>query len=245
MGKCDASRIDVRYIKRLLINFAVTKLRWNMTDFEKLKEICRVACHERGACTAGYEALMHADSIGAILAVWKANWEDIFSSKFADVMVERISEVYRTAKAEMNAAGFWVNEDREQGMVIITNAPQLINLGGTAKGYVFAPSMVSATDNAQVFCRTDGSDIALHGHATGNISGRCTLNAYDFSTARCTACTCHTHGAAQITMHSGIVVSHGHRYIVAYQATKVYANTRRGIETDDSSTLLPLDNDNQ
>ena len=232
----------VSLIKRLLINFAVTKLRWNMTDFEKLKEICRVACHERGACTAGYEALMHADSIGAILAVWRANWEDIYSSKFADVMVERIGEVYRTAKAEMNAAGFWVNEDREQGMVIITNAPRPVTLGGTAKGYIFAKSEVRATDNAQVYCRTDGSLITLNGHARANVSGACVLHVHQFASARCTACTCYAYDAAQVTMHQGTVISNGHRYIVAYNATKVYAPTYRGIETDDSSTILQTDN---
>ena len=211
-----------------------------MTDFEKLKEICRVACHERGACTAGYEALMHADSIGAILAVWRANWEDIYSSKFADVMVERISEVYRTAKAEMNAAGFWVNEDREQGMVIITNAPRPVTLGGTAKGYIFAKSEVRATDNAQVYCRTDGSEIVLTGHATANISGESTVHVRQWASARCVSCICYTSDAAEVIATGCDVVSDGHRHITAYGATKVMGLSHRGIELNQDSTFLQL-----
>lgn len=211
-----------------------------MTDFEQLKEICREACHERGACVAGFDALMHADSIGAILAVWRQNWEDIFGSKFADVMAANVVKVYATARKEFNSADFYVNEDSERGMVIITAAPQMIRLGGTAKGYVFAQSKVLATDNAQVYCRTDGSSITLYGHASANITGHSTVHAYEFSSVRCKGATCHSYQAAQVTATDGAVISYSHRRITAYGSAKVYANGHRGIELTPPAQLLPL-----
>ena len=110
-----------------------------METFDELKEICRRACHERNACKPGFEALMQADSIPAILAVWRQNWDDIFSSKFADVMAEHIAGVYATAGDEFRSARFYVNEPSERGIVIISGATEPIAVGGTAKAYIFSP----------------------------------------------------------------------------------------------------------
>lgn len=211
-----------------------------MTDFEQLKEICRVACHERNACKPGFEALMQTESIGAILAVWRKNWDDIFASKFADVMVKNIVKVYTTAKAEFNAAEVFVNEPSERGLVIVCDAPQPIEVGGTAKAYIFAPSEVRATDNAQVYCRTAGSKITLRGHAYARIEDKGTsVDVYDFARAD-GAMRCDTHNAAEVVITAGTLRDYGHRRIAAYGGARIYSDATRGIELDDQSRQYPL-----
>jgi hypothetical protein len=186
-----------------------------MNEFERLKEICRVACHERGACRPGFEALMQADSIPAILAVWRHNWDDIFSSKFADVIVEHIAGVYATAGDEFRSARFFVNEPSERGIVIISGATEPIAVGGTAKAYIFSPAEVTATENAQVYCRTAGSRIILRGHSYAHVDSKDTcLEVREFASASGTM-TCHTYNAAEVMIAGGTLIDHGHRRITA------------------------------
>lgn len=211
-----------------------------MTDFEKLKEICRVACHERNACKPGFEALMQAENIPQIMRVWRDNWDDIFKSKFSDVMVGNITKIYATAKDEFNASDVWVNEPSERGLVIISNATEPITVGGTARAYLFTAAEVTATDNAQVYCRTAGSKITLRGHAYCHCDSRETeVTVRNFAHAdgqmRCT-----TYNAAEVVIQGGTLVDHGHRRIAAYGGTRVYSDATKGIELGGQSRRYPI-----
>lgn len=197
-----------------------------METFDELKEICRRACHERGACRPGFEALMQADSIPAILAVWRQNWDDIFSSKFADVMAEHIAGVYATAGDEFRSARFYVNEPSERGIVIISGATEPIAVGGTAKAYIFSPAEVTATENAQVYCRTAGSLIILRGHSYARIDHADTcVEVREFASASGTM-TCHTYNAAEVMIAGGTLIDHGHRRITASDTATVILNNK-------------------
>lgn len=139
-------------------------------DFEKLKEICRVACHERNACKEGFEALLAADTTAQLMQVWRKNWQDIYESKFSDVMAARIAEVARSTKMrrEMKQADVYVNESSDRGLIIISRPRGTVFVSGNAKAYVFAgPAAVEATDHAQVFCKATGTTLTLRGHAFG------------------------------------------------------------------------------
>ena len=211
-----------------------------MTDFEQLKEICRVACHERNACKEGYAALMQTESIPQIMQVWKANWDDVFRSRYSDIMVRRLTELSPSAIEEMRNGGVYVNEDREDGYVIISNPDKPINVGGTARAYIFTAAEVAATENAQVYCRTAGSKITLHGHAYCNCESRDTIvTLYNFSQAQ-GEMQCHTYNAAEVVITNGTLVDHGHRRIAAYGGTRVYSDATKGIELGGQSRQYPL-----
>ena len=53
-----------------------------MTPFEILKTTCTNACHDRHACAEGYRAMLATENISQLMAVWRANWEDIVESKY-------------------------------------------------------------------------------------------------------------------------------------------------------------------
>ena len=59
-----------------------------MTPFEILKTTCTKACHDRHACAEGYRAMLATENISQLMAVWRANWEDIVESKYADIVTE-------------------------------------------------------------------------------------------------------------------------------------------------------------
>lgn len=200
-----------------------------MDNFEKLKEICRVACHERNACKEGFEALMQTETIPQIMQVWKNNWDDVFRSRYADIMVEQLNLADQSMIDDLRTGGIYVNEDCEDGYLIISNPQHPISVGGTAQAYIFTPAEVTATGNAQVYCRTAGSKITLRGHAYCRCESTETeVHVYNFAQAN-GAMQCYTHNAAEVNITAGTVHDYGHRRIHASAATVVESTTTKGI----------------
>ena len=212
-----------------------------METFDELKEICRRACHERNACKEGFEALMQAESIGGILAVWRKNWHDVYKSKYADVMADNIVGVYARMGDEFRRSEVYVNESSERGLVIICRPTARICLGGTAKGYIFGTDAeVEATDNAQVYCRTAGVMISLLGHAYCSCENREAVVAVrNFAQAH-GEMQCHTWNAAQVVITNGTLCDHGHRRISAYGGARIYSDATKGIELGGQARQYPL-----
>lgn len=171
-----------------------------MTDFEELKEVCRVACHERNACRPGFEALMLAENTAQLMHVWRQNWQDIYQSKFSDVMARHIVRFHESEalSREMRQSDVFVNESSERGLVIVSQPGGTIRVGGSAKCYVFGepPAEIVATDHAQVYCRTHGVKITLRGHSFAAVSaGDCEI--FDRSFLKGSPDSIAVHGAAK------------------------------------------------
>ena len=208
-----------------------------MTAFEELKEICRTACHERNACENGFRDLMQAESIDDIIAVWRKNWQDIFDSKFADIMVANIIKVYATSREDFIRSQVWVNESSDRGLIIVSHAPQAIFASGTAKAYIFAGSEVIASDNAQVFCRTPKSRITLRHHSYARIDcAETCVKAFDFSRAQ-GVMTIETHNACEVNISGGTLTDLGHRRITAQGDAVVITDTPRSIDISGEAVI--------
>lgn len=199
-------------------------------NFTQLKEICREACHERNACKPGLEALMRTETIPQIMQVWKDNWDDVFRSRYSDIMVRRLAELSPSAIDEMRKGGVYVNEDREDGYVIVSNPERPVSVSGTARAYLFTTAEVTATDNAQVYCRGGGSKITLRGHSYCHCEVRdAVVTVCDFAHAE-GQMQCHTYNAAEVVIQGGVIFDHGHRLIKADKETKLYSKAKKGIE---------------
>ena len=152
-----------------------------MDGFNDLKEICRMACHERQACKPGFEAMLLAENTAQMMQVWRQNWNDIYSSKFADLMPQVVAGLSRQLIQEMRQADVFVNENSRRGLVIVCQPQRKVRIGGTARAYVFGgDAEVEATDHAQVYCRHEGVRIILRGYASAKVrAGECEI--YDRS----------------------------------------------------------------
>ena len=99
---------------------------------------------------------------------------------------------------------------------------------------------MTATENAQVYCRTAGSKIVLSGHAYCHCdSCETEVTVRNFAHAdgqmRCT-----TYNAAEVVIQGGTLVDHGHRRIAAYGGTRVYSDATKGIELGGQSRRYPI-----
>lgn len=148
-----------------------------MTTFEDLKELCRKACHERNACKEGFEAMLRTESVAELMQVWRDNWQDLYESKYADLIALHIAGVVETARIrrEMRRCDMYVNESVSRGMVIVTEPTRDLFIGGNARCYVFGtevtqPFRLTVADHAQVYCRTKGVTIEMRDHAFGFVT---------------------------------------------------------------------------
>ena len=214
-----------------------------MTNFERLKEICRKACHERNACKPGFEALMQTNSVASILNVWKDNWQDVYESKFADIMANEIASVYADMRDDFNANNVFVNEPTDKGLLIVSvpsaaTKLQPITVSGTAMCYIFGSGSVTAKDNAEVYCRDEEGQVTLTDHSQGYFkAGQIEIRNYAKANGSFTG---HCYNAAYIVLRGGSLVDHGHLEISAWNDAVIYSNTHKKIDLHGNARLLPI-----
>lgn len=203
-----------------------------MTPFNILKDACTTACHDRHACAEGYRAMLATENISQLMAVWRANWEDIVESKYADIINDRLSALYPTLRKEMNAAGIYVNECPKTApefvLVLVTDYDYIIDINDYARCYVLGNAVVRAWDHSQVYSdRCDAACISLHDHAYGHISKGWTQA---FAAARLwTATDAVLNGCVTCEAHGGTIKALSYRKLEAYGDTKVHATSERNI----------------
>lgn len=203
-----------------------------MTPFEILKTTCTNACHDRHACAEGYRAMLATENISQLMAVWRANWEDIVESKYADIINDRLPSLYPTLRAEMNAAGIYVNECPKTApefvLVIVTDYDVIVDINDYARCYVLGEAVVRAWGHSQVYSdRCDESIIELYDYAYGHV-GKGWVQARN--TARLwTAADAVLNGSVTCEAHGGIVKAYAYRKLEAYGDTKVYSTSERNI----------------
>ena len=211
-----------------------------MTPFHQLKEICTTACHTRHACAEGYRAMLATENISQLMAVWRANWEDIVESKYADIINDRLPSLYPTLRAEMNAAGIYVNEcpkvAPEFVRVLVTDFDYLVEIHDYAKCYILGNAVVRACDHSQVYSdRCDEATIELYDHAYGHV-GKGWVQARN-SSQLWTAADAVLNGSVTCEAHGGTVKAYAYRKIEADGDTQVYANSERNITLDGNATI--------
>ena len=211
-----------------------------MTPFHQLKEICTTACHTRHACAEGYRAMLATENISQLMAVWRANWEDIVESKYADIINDRLPSLYPTLRAEMNAAGIYVNEcpkvAPEFVRVLVTDFDYLVEIHDYAKCYILGNAVVRAWDHSQVYSdRCDEATIELYDHAYGHV-GKGWVQARNFSQLW-TAADAVLNGSVTCEAHGGTVKAYAYRKIEADGDTQLYANSERNITLDGNATI--------
>lgn len=209
-----------------------------MNNFDRLKEICREACHQRNACKPGFAALMQTNSVAGILKVWRENWQDVYESKYADIMAREIAGVYADMRDDFIASLVFFNEPTDKGLLIVSAPEEPITVGGTAKCYIFGSGSVIAKDNAEVYCHDPGGMVTLTGHAKGFFKDG-QVQVRDFARASGTF-QGHCYNAASIILRGGAVIDHGHLGISAWNDAVVYSDTQKKIELYASARILPL-----
>lgn len=211
-----------------------------MTAFEELMDICKQAAHDRNACTEGYAALLRAETVPQILAVWRNNWQDVYVSRYHDIIADNIEMLERDEYRPLfHESQMYVNESSDVGLVIVSNPKQPVTIGGRAVGYIFGGGSLTATDNAEAHCRSEEGKLLLQGHATGFMeAGRAEVTEFALLQGVFDG---ECHDAARVTISGGRLRDYGHLEISAWRDATVYSDIRKKITLyGDEARLLPL-----
>lgn len=212
-----------------------------MTVFDQLKNICTSACHDRHACVEGYRAMLATENISQLMSVWRANWEDLVESKYADIINDRLPALYPTLRKEMNAAGIYVNECPKTApefvLVLVTDYDYIIDINDYARCYILGNAVVRAWDHSQVYSsRCNEACIELHDHAYGHI---CKGWTQAFAAARLwTSTDAVLNGCVTCEAHGGTIKALSYRKLEAYGDTKVHATSERNITLYDNAKII-------
>lgn len=183
--------------------------------YKILKEICYQACRERGACANGFKDMMLANDATEMMKVWRKYWEDIYTSKYADIVNNKFAPIYECLKKEINSVGIFYNEiptnTSSHTMVLVGDNDQFLTFRGDLLVFIIGKCHVTAYDNVQVFSRAGDSFISLKGYANGNIKKGYVV-CDDHSVCICED-RCETHGLCSVTIKGGKLVDYGHKNI--------------------------------
>lgn len=203
-----------------------------MTPFDTLKSYCTTACHTRHACAEGYLAMLAAQNVSQLMAVWRENWEDLVESKYADIINKELPALSPALKAEMNAAGIYVNECPQTApefvLVIVTDNVPILDIHDYARCYILGKSYVRVWDHAQVYNeKSEDSIIQLFDRSYGRVS-KGWVEANDYSRLW-TSTNARLFGSVTCEAHDGEIRANSYLKIEAYGDTKVFSKTDRNI----------------
>ena len=223
-----------------------------MDAFETLKATCTKACHIRNACAEGYKQMLASENVSQMMATWRNNWEDVTTSKFADIIVSELPKQYPDLKEDMNQAGIYLNECPEDARmfvrVIVTAATEPIHVYGDAQAYVLDTAKVVAHDHSQVYnTRAPEATVFLLDYSYGNVScGQCTAQNRSRLNISGTAVVT-LNGSIDCHATGGTIIATGYRRIDACGETIVYACNGQSIYLEGSASLQPITsyNDNE
>ena len=181
-------------------------------DYHQFTIECKAACHERHACGNGYQMLLNSQTVPEILNTVACNWNDVWRSKYSDIVAKNITRWFDGLEDEFHASGFFVNEETDKGIVFVSRPGKILTFTGRAKVYIFDTAHVIAKDNVQVYCRDKDSEIELYGYSYGKIeAGR--VSAHNTSEVESyQECTCYDR--TSVYALSGILHDFGHLQLV-------------------------------
>ena len=138
------------------------------SSFDILKQTCHDACRERHACTSGYRQMLASENVSQMMATWRANWEDIVTSKYADIIRTELPKQYPALRTEMNAAGIYFNECPLNApiyvRVLIASPTSPVHIYGDARAYILSPVPSSeVVPRSQSVCAS--TTVIAHDHA--------------------------------------------------------------------------------
>lgn len=203
---------------------------------EQFRSICKEILSQSGNCKESQDDLAAAKTIPEMVMVWRKYWHGILTEVPLQT-IAKLDHVYSEFKEEINAAGVFYNESRNDGFIIVGNCDNVVKIEDKAHAYVLGKAEVWAFGHSYIYANNPDATILLYDHSCGNIQNS-TVHACDWSSLISNKAKAHCVDAVTVDLMGGTLTDNGHLLINAYNGSVVYSNLTKNIVLNGSSKIV-------
>lgn len=212
---------------------------------QRFKELCIEILSQSGNCMESQHDFHETETIQQMCSAWWKYWHGLITEVPMQV-VRAFDTFYPDFKTEINAAGFYYNEDARNGIVLIGNSEKPIHLSESKRVTILGSTYVMLHRNASALALNPNCTVELFDGSIATIKeGYGVAHDHSHLTTLCDA-RCFDSSIVHIT--NGTLLDYGHSLICAYGDATIKTFTNKLIQLYDKSKLnyeLTLDNTHQ
>lgn len=203
---------------------------------EHFRQMCIDILAQSGNCADSQRAFGSAQTIAQVCKAWHTYWHGMLTEVPQQVSAA-FQEFYPDFKDELNAAGYYYNEDTPNGIVIVAGeaSDKPITLSRTHNAYIIGPAHVVLQGTASAIAMHPDCIVELHGSSRATVKEGYAIAAGTSWLTTHSDAECRERSTVHIA--AGTLTDHGHRCIHAYSNAAVRSFTNQNINIHDNATL--------
>ena len=200
----------------------------------RFKNLCISILAQSGNCKDSQHDFNNTHTIGQMCSAWWKYWHGLIT-EVPQQVVKAFEDFYPDFKDEINAAGFYYNEDSQNGIVLVGNSDKEISLSRSRRITVLGKAHVVLRQSASALVLNPDCKVELHDTSRATVKqGYAVALDYSQLTTFDNA-ECFDQSVVHIT--NGTLQDNGHRAIYAYGSATINSFTTRLITLFDNSKL--------
>lgn len=198
------------------------------------KKLCISILSQSGNCEASQHDFNDTHTISQMCSAWWKYWHGLIT-EVPQQVVKAFEDFYPDFKDEINAAGFYYNEDSPNGIVLVGNSNDVIHLSQSRRITVLGKAHVILHQSATALVLNPDCKVELRDNSRATVKqGYAIAHDYSQLTTFCDA-ECYNNAVVHIT--NGTLHDNGHQAIYAYGSATINSFTTRLITLCDNSKL--------
>lgn len=200
----------------------------------RFKKLCISILAQSGNCKESQHDFNDTHTISQMCSAWWKYWHGLIT-EVPQQVVKAFEDFYPDFKDEINAAGFYYNEDSPNGIVLVGNSNNVIHLSQSHRITVLGKAHVVLHLSATALVLNPDCKVDLHDTSRATVKqGYAIAHDYSQLTTFCDA-ECYNQSVVHIT--NSTLNDKGHRAIYAYGSATINSFTTRLITLYDNSKL--------
>lgn len=200
----------------------------------RFKQLCISILAQSGNCKESQHDFNGTHTISQMCSAWWKYWHGLIT-EVPQQVVKAFEDYYPDFKEEINAAGFYYNEDSPNGIVLVGNSNDVIHLSQSHRITILGKVYVHLHQSASALVLNPDCKIELHDNSRATVKqgyaiARDSSQLTTFGNAEC-------YNRAVVHITNGTLHDQGHQAIYAYGSATINSFTTRLITLCDNSKL--------
>ena len=200
----------------------------------RFKQLCISILAQSGNCKESQHDFNDTHTISQMCSAWWKYWHGLIT-EVPQQVVKAFEDFYPDFKDEINAAGFYYNEDSPNGIVLVGNSNEDIHLSQSRRITVLGKAHVVLHQSASALVLNPDCKVELHDTSRATVKQGYAIAHDNSQLTTFDDAECYNQSVVHIT--NGTLQDKGHRSIYAYGSATINSFTTRLITLCDNSKL--------